>query len=372
MLLYSVTEADDRATFTVDDDGSLVFSTRLPFGTVNINFADGYNVATPLLPDRSNLPTSDMDGALIAPLVGRYYFDVSLPGSSVDAQLLISEDGEFAVFDSSDDLLVHGSGVVEPRMGGFTLVFDDDPTNRVDFVLTDGELIFDGVVPFGDMVLGSANDNTPVTARAVGERSPRALDVEQEVEEGDSEDETEVAAEANNEPETGADDYQLYVPEAQTEDTTVQPTQAPVTQQPTHVETQPSVPDTISADTNEYVPSAPPAPAGPSGVFVLTLTRHLEAMGGIEENLTFTIDLDSNTFTYFGEQITRAQGTLETAFNGTFTGSPETGFTFTAPDRDPFTATVVETANGRSLEFSPANALLPITSLETVVLAGFE
>ena len=220
MFLYeSEQHSGKTATFTVDDDGGLVFSTALPWGTATNNFAQGYNVASRILPDRSNLP---------------------------------------------------GNGI------------DEDALAEMEDKRDDGE-----------------ND-------------------------------AEIAEEAGD------------------------------TVQADAVKHEASHNDTVQNTT---------AAAADGGVRVLTARREndVPAMGGtIIETFSFTLNLDNNTFSFSGQQITPTQGTAELNFSGTVSGNAETGFTFNSPDSNPTTFTGKAVSNG--IEFSPASALFTVGGPPTIIL----
>ena len=102
MLLY---DDDRRATFTVGEDRSLVFSTTLPFGTVNISFPDADVVAVRVLDDRSNMPggfagMGDPMAGLMSGLVGEYFIDLTELGMPMTVYLVIGEDFSFELLNA--------------------------------------------------------------------------------------------------------------------------------------------------------------------------------------------------------------------------------------------------------------------------------
>jgi hypothetical protein len=164
MLLY---DNDSRATFTVEN-GDLVFSTNLPFGTVNIGFPDQDIVAVRILDDRSNLPgTIDPAAGMIAALAGEYFVDLADLGMPMVFYLIIEEDGNFTLTNALVDGEIRNSGAIEMRHGGYSLVYDDDDGTRIDFGTTDGVLIFPDRLLFGNVRVGSDEEGVNVYAQPV-------------------------------------------------------------------------------------------------------------------------------------------------------------------------------------------------------------
>ena len=233
MLLYeSEMHHGKTATFSVDNDGGLVFSTPLPWGTATNNFAEGYNIASRILPDRSNLP-----------------------GSGIDKDAL-------AEMEATKDNAENVEEITEAED-------EAKPT----------------VTPKATSTPNVNNDNNKTASEAVNEATPAAKG---------------------------------------------------------------------------------------GGVFALSARREndVPAMGGtIVETFDLTLNLDNNTFSFSGKQITPTQGTAELDFSGTVSGNAETGFTFNSQNSSPntFTGKVV----GSGIEFSPASALFTVGGPQTIILDGF-
>ena len=346
MLLYS--DGDRRATFTIADDANLIFTSTLPFGTVNINpssFPNESIIAVRILPDRSNLTSTDDSVSSIISLVeGRYAIDTTSLETLARVYLMIEKDGTFVLTDRMEGGEFEVSGKADAQMGGYTLVYDNVEMGSVSFKTSDEGLVFDGPIPFGIEQIISDNNESVMAYLIADDYEASVLD------------------------EKESDDIPSDEVEEQAEDPT--PEAPEVAPEPTPELITEVTPEPVAEVQPEPTPQIPP---GTTGTYTLKVTHQLEAMGGITQNLTMTIDLDANTFHYFGEQITAMQGTMETSFSGTITGNPNDGFIFDAPNSTTltnFTGTVVQTATGQGIEF-PAQALLSITGFTTIVLDGF-
>jgi len=303
MLFYS--ERDGAtATFTVADS-VLLFSTTIPFGTANVSVGE-ITRAYPIEAGGGNVPTPGGMGGVdtrVAALAGQYYVDMTPFGMPMRFYLTIEEDGSFELANAAGE--VRDSGIVEVRMGGFTLVYDREEEARVNFTVSYDVLTFADRVPFGTVNVGSDEAGVYVTANPV------------------------------------SDDY--VAPES-------------------------GMPGGMGGMPPGMPGGMPPAmpPTEDNGV-VGTFAAEYEivtGMGAMTHN--FTMELNEDLTFEFTENTVTAMGPRDNDFSGTYEVADGV-VTFTVAEREPFTAEILEDG-GLQFNAADLLPPSPPTTLDVVVL----
>jgi len=314
MLLY---DDDRRATFTVDEDGVLVFSTTLPFGTVNVSFPDSDILAVRVLPDRSNIPDVNVNTAFTGTLAGVYYIE----WQSTTIYLIMEQDDSFTMVTALAGGEVRSRGNMEARMGGYTLHFANGPS--VDFNTSDGSLLFSAELPFGGAMIGS-DDGEGVFVTAIPVDDDATPGAGQQP--------------GGSTPTPTPEPTPTPTPEPPP---TVTPTTSPEPPPTTSPTTSPEPPPTVTPTTPpEPTPTPTPAPdPEPTihGVYYLEHVMQSAVMGAMTHELS--LHLRENGTFVFKNATTTQHGVGEAEFEGSYSVDGNR-VAFRPSGRDNFSGTI--------------------------------